>query len=133
MKSKWTKSSMPNFFNWMTTEPKFDRKISGYVCSIKSFLKESSVYNRKHFQGWGQLESYRLFVAPTLEKLARLINFPLDFEDCTLSVSKTPGRRRRRSHQSSKTSRRCSWTDHFSPSEGTTVNASGALSKILCC
>lgn len=29
MKSKWTRSSIPSFFNWRTTVPKLDLKISG--------------------------------------------------------------------------------------------------------
>ena len=51
MKSKCTKSSMPSFFSWSTTDPKFERRISGYVCSCRSFLNDASVYRRKHFPG----------------------------------------------------------------------------------
>ena len=43
MKSKCTKSSMPSFLSCKTTLPRFDLKISGYVCSCKSFLKDCSV------------------------------------------------------------------------------------------
>jgi len=39
IKSKWTRLSMPSFFSWSTTEPRFERRISGYVCACKSFLK----------------------------------------------------------------------------------------------
>lgn len=46
-----TKSSMPSFFSCSTTEPKLDRRISGYVCSWRSFLKDASVYSLKHLPG----------------------------------------------------------------------------------
>ena len=51
MKSKWTRSSIPSFFKLSTTEPKFDRKISGYVLSCISDEYAFSVYKRKHFPG----------------------------------------------------------------------------------
>ena len=51
MKSKWTKSSIPSFFSCSTTEDRLERRISGYVCSISSFLKAFSVYSRKHLPG----------------------------------------------------------------------------------
>ncbi len=42
---------MPSFLSWMTTEPRLERSISGYVCSCRSFLKLASVYSRKHLPG----------------------------------------------------------------------------------
>ena len=46
-----TRSSMPSFFSCSTTEPRLDRKISGYVCSCRSLPNEVSVYSRKHLPG----------------------------------------------------------------------------------
>jgi HrpA-like RNA helicase len=43
MKSKWTKSSIPSFFSCKTTDPRFDRKISGNVLSCISCLYAFSV------------------------------------------------------------------------------------------
>ena len=60
MKSKWTKSSIPSFFSCKTTDPRFDRKISGYVLSCISCLYAFSVYRRKHLPG---------FVRPALPAL----------------------------------------------------------------
>ena len=52
MKSKWTRSSIPSFLSWSTTIPRLERRISGYVCSISSFLNAFSVYSRKHLPGF---------------------------------------------------------------------------------
>jgi hypothetical protein len=38
MKSKCTRSSMPSFLRFSTTELKLDRRISGYVFGCKSYL-----------------------------------------------------------------------------------------------
>ena len=46
-----TRSSMPSFLSCSTTEPRLERRISGYVCSCRSFLKLASVYRRKHLPG----------------------------------------------------------------------------------
>lgn len=46
-----TRSSMPSFLSCSTTEPRLERRISGYVCSCRSFLKLASVYSRKHLPG----------------------------------------------------------------------------------
>jgi len=51
MKSKWTRSSMPSFFNCRTTALRLDRRISGYVLSCISCLYAFSVYSRKHLPG----------------------------------------------------------------------------------
>ena len=42
---------MPSFLSCSTTEPRLERRISGYVCSISSFLYAFSVYSRKHLPG----------------------------------------------------------------------------------
>ena len=47
-----TRSSMPSFLSCSTTLPRFERRISGKVCSCRSFLKDDSVYRRKHLPGW---------------------------------------------------------------------------------
>jgi hypothetical protein len=47
-----TRSSIPSFLSCRTTEPRFDRRISGYVCSWRSLLKDSAVYSLKHFPGF---------------------------------------------------------------------------------
>ena len=43
MKSKCTRSSMPSFFSCSTTEPRFDRRISGYVlsCHVRLIIASS--------------------------------------------------------------------------------------------
>ena len=51
MKSKCTKSSMPSFFSCSTTEPRLERRISGYVFSCISVVYAFSVYRRKHLPG----------------------------------------------------------------------------------
>jgi len=51
IKSKWTKSSIPSFLSCKTTEPRFERRISGYVLSCISCLNAFSVYSRKHLPG----------------------------------------------------------------------------------
>ena len=38
-----TRSSMPSFLSWRTTEPRLERRISGYVCSCRCSLKDFSV------------------------------------------------------------------------------------------
>ena len=42
MKSKWTKSSIPNFFSCSTTEPKFDLKYSNMTTYLmyRSLISE---------------------------------------------------------------------------------------------
>ena len=52
MKSKCTRSSIPSFFSCSTTEPRLERRISGYVLSCISCLYAFSVYRRKHFPGF---------------------------------------------------------------------------------
>lgn len=42
---------MPSFFSWSTTEERLERRISGYVCSWRSFWNDCSVYRRKHLPG----------------------------------------------------------------------------------
>ncbi len=59
MKSKCTKSWIPNFRRVRTTVSILDLKISGYVCCCSSSWKDFSVYKRKHLPG---------LVLPALEK-----------------------------------------------------------------
>ena len=42
---------MPSFLSCSTTDPRLERRISGYVCSCRSLLKLASVYRRKHLPG----------------------------------------------------------------------------------
>lgn len=51
MKSKCTRSSMPSLSSVSTTVSMRERRISGYVCTCSSSVKERSVYSRKHLPG----------------------------------------------------------------------------------
>ncbi len=46
-----TRSVTPSLSSCSTTLPRLLRRISGKVCSCRSFLKLDSVYRRKHFPG----------------------------------------------------------------------------------
>lgn len=75
IKSKCTRSSIPNFFNCSTTVPRFERRISGYVLLCISDLYAFSVYNLKVLY---VLLCFLLFSSNILNRFSKFPGLTLD-------------------------------------------------------